>query len=237
VLSDGTSSYLYGLGRICEEDTGWVYYLTDALGSVRQLTDSNALIQMVQNYDPYGNVMSTMGEGESNYGFTGEWTDGTGLQHLRARYLDTGIGRFISRDTWPGDYNRPVSLNGWMYVEGNPVNYTDPSGQICLDPWAPAGVHFDPDRGCDYPKGSTGAFWFRKDPPKPLGEDTAIIDMPWIDEQSQEMWNRYPNSCGASALYMFLKGEGKSVEWEKLVQQLQAERPAGYDSCTTKFLS
>ena len=27
-----------------------------------------------------------------------------------------------------GDYNRPLSLNRWMYVEGNPVNFADPSG-------------------------------------------------------------------------------------------------------------
>ena len=34
----------------------------------------------------------------------------------------------MTRDTWMGDDNRPLSLNRWMYVEGNPVNYTDPSG-------------------------------------------------------------------------------------------------------------
>jgi hypothetical protein len=38
------------------------------------------------------------------------------------------IGRFLTRDTWQGDYNRPMSLNKWNYVEGNPVNRTDPSG-------------------------------------------------------------------------------------------------------------
>jgi len=38
------------------------------------------------------------------------------------------MGRFLSRDTWAGDYNRPGSLNRWMYTEGNPVNLTDPSG-------------------------------------------------------------------------------------------------------------
>ncbi|MBK7450192.1 MAG: hypothetical protein IPJ47_12525 [Anaerolineales bacterium] len=31
---------------------------------------------------------------------------------------------------WGGEYNRPLSLNGWGYVEGNPVNYVDPSGNI-----------------------------------------------------------------------------------------------------------
>jgi hypothetical protein len=54
------------------------------------------------------------------------------LIYLRARYLDTSQGRFISKDTWPGDYNRPLSLNGWNYVEADPINGLDPSGR-CLD--------------------------------------------------------------------------------------------------------
>ena len=51
------------------------------------------------------------------------------MQHLRARYLNTGIGRFITRDTWGGDYNQPLSLNKWNYVGSNPINHSDPSGQ------------------------------------------------------------------------------------------------------------
>jgi hypothetical protein len=37
-------------------------------------------------------------------------------------------GRFLTRDSWLGDYNRPLSLNRWNYGYGNPVKYTDPSG-------------------------------------------------------------------------------------------------------------
>ena len=58
-----------------------------------------------------------------------------GLQHLRARYMDPGTGRFISRDTWAGDYDDPMSLNKWMYVMGNPVNYVDPIGYAPLYPF------------------------------------------------------------------------------------------------------
>ena len=47
---------------------------------------------------------------------------------LRSRYYSPLTGTFISRDSWQGDYNRPLSLNRWTYVNGNPVNYTDPSG-------------------------------------------------------------------------------------------------------------
>ena len=129
VLADGSNTYLYGQGRVAEQ-TGatWTYYHADALGSVRQLSNSADALTLGQSFEPYGDKLTTQGTGSSNYGYTGEWTDGTGLINLRARYMNTGVGRFMTRDTWAGDYNRPLSLNRWNYVEGNPVNYTDPSG-------------------------------------------------------------------------------------------------------------
>ena len=66
-------------------------------------------------------MLESIGVGESSYGFAGEWTDSTGLQYLRARYYNTGIGRFLTRDTWGGNYSDPLSLNRWAYVQGNPV--------------------------------------------------------------------------------------------------------------------
>jgi hypothetical protein len=40
VLDDGTSTYTYGLGRISQTNTVTEYFLGDALGSVRQMTDT-----------------------------------------------------------------------------------------------------------------------------------------------------------------------------------------------------
>ncbi|MBK6794085.1 MAG: hypothetical protein IPG80_16485 [Anaerolineales bacterium] len=57
-----------------------------------------------------------------------QYGDSTQLIYLRARYYSPADGRFQSRDTWGGDYNRPMSLNRWMYVEGNPISFTDPTG-------------------------------------------------------------------------------------------------------------
>jgi RHS repeat-associated protein len=128
-----TNTCLYGNGRIGEYESDWAYYLPDALGSVRQMANPTGGLILLQSYQPYGSVIDSAGDVTSNYGFTGEWTDATGLQHLRARYYNTGIARFISRDVWAGDYNNPLSLNKWMYVEGNPVNLTDPSGLVICD--------------------------------------------------------------------------------------------------------
>jgi RHS repeat-associated protein len=135
VTSGVTNTYEYGNGRIAQNNSGGgtSYFLGDALGSVRQLTDSNGNITLTKSYTPYGSVLSSSGSGASAYGFTSEWTDNTGLVYLRARYYAPGVGRFITRDRWVGDYNNPLTLNGWNYVEGNPINRHDPSGLISQD--------------------------------------------------------------------------------------------------------
>ena len=56
------------------------------------------------------------------------------MVYLRSRMYDPVTGRFTTKDSWQGDYNRSLSLNRWMYVEGNPINATDPSGHLaCKD--------------------------------------------------------------------------------------------------------
>jgi RHS repeat-associated protein len=106
------------------------HFLGDALGSVRQLVDPAGAVTLAQSYAPYGDTLSSAGSGVSVYQYTGEARDTTGMVYLRARYLDSGVGRFISRDTWGGDFYRPLSLNRWGYVEANPINLTDPSGNL-----------------------------------------------------------------------------------------------------------
>jgi RHS repeat-associated protein len=127
-LDDGENSYVYGLGRISQTDTDTEYFLSDALGSVRQLTNTAGEITLAKSYNPYGEVTHTAGSGQSMYAYTGEQLDASGLTYLRARYYDANVGRFTSRDTWSGNYNSPHSLNRWNYTNGNPINYIDPSG-------------------------------------------------------------------------------------------------------------
>jgi RHS repeat-associated protein len=128
VLNDGTNQYLYGVGRIAQVNTTTEYFLGDALGSVRQMTTASAQITFARAYDPYGTTAQTAGASHTAYGFTGEFTDPSGLIYLRARYYASGMGRFLTKDTWRGNSNRPMSFNKWMYVEGNPINRVDPSG-------------------------------------------------------------------------------------------------------------
>ncbi|MFZ2095373.1 MAG: SBBP repeat-containing protein, partial [Anaerolineales bacterium] len=130
VLSDGTRTYLYGEGRIGEKQpAGWQYYTNDGLGSLRQLTDNTGAVTLAKGYEPYGEVLDSAGSSTSSFGYTGEWTDSTGLVYLRARYYDPMVGRFVTGDTWGGDMNQPMSYNAWLYTFANPINLTDPTGQ------------------------------------------------------------------------------------------------------------
>ena len=42
--------------------------------------------------------------------------------------MNPEIGRFVSTDPWEGTVFSPFSLNKYLYVDANPVNYIDPSG-------------------------------------------------------------------------------------------------------------
>ena len=112
-----------------EQQDGWQYHLGGALGSVRQLTDEAGEITLAKSYLPYGEAITGAGGAASAHGYTGEWVDElTNLVYLRARWYAPSQARFLSKDVWPGDYTRPMSLNGWNYAIGNPVNQTDPTG-------------------------------------------------------------------------------------------------------------
>jgi hypothetical protein len=76
VLSDGSDTYLYGNERLAQQGSGGKeYFLTDALGSVRQLVDEYKAITLTRSYQPFGEVLTSTGTGSSVYGYTGEMTD------------------------------------------------------------------------------------------------------------------------------------------------------------------
>jgi RHS repeat-associated protein len=136
ILSDGTNTYLYGVDRIDQEnETDTEYYLGDDLNSVRQLTNATGDVTLAKAYDPYGNTILAVGNEQTAYGYTGEYTDSTGQIYLRARMYDPETGRFMTKDTWQGDDKTPMSYNAWLYGYGNPAMYADPSGNFPVCPF------------------------------------------------------------------------------------------------------
>ena len=110
--------------------TAW--YHSDALGSVRVLSNSSAAILNTSSYSAYGTPTFTSGSTPNTHGYAGEQIDPTGLSYNRARYYDATLGRFTQRDTFAGRVQNPLSLNRHIYAKNSPTNATDPSGW-CTD--------------------------------------------------------------------------------------------------------
>jgi len=130
VDGEEVASYVYGLDLISQERNGedWFYFV-DGLGSTRGLTDSSGGVTDAYWYDAYGNLLEHEGDSENDYLFAGEQFDEALEQYyLRQRYYDATTGRFTRRDTYEGRLEEPITLHKYLYGNGNPVNYTDPSG-------------------------------------------------------------------------------------------------------------
>lgn len=109
------------------------YYIYDGHGSVRMLADENSEITDRYDYDAYGELTAKTGTTVNPYLYAGEQYDQTTrLYYLRARYMDPAGGRFVTMDRYAGSIFDPVSLHKYLYGNGNPVMYRDPTGQWSL---------------------------------------------------------------------------------------------------------
>jgi RHS repeat-associated protein len=124
------ASYVYGNGLISQNRAGVLsYYHVDGLGSTRALTNANGVVTDRYVYDAFGRTISQTGSTVNTYLFAGQQRDAaTGLDYLRARYLTSGAGTFLGRDSFPGMLNDPLSLGRYLYANANPINRIDPSG-------------------------------------------------------------------------------------------------------------
>ncbi len=122
--------------------TGTQYVTVDALGSTRLVMQGTQASER-HDFGPYGDELGTAGPWRptvTGYGvdatrqkFTGQERDSeTGLDYFLARYYSGIQGRLGSPD--PGNAGAsptdPQSWNGYAYVSGNPLTYTDPTGQV-----------------------------------------------------------------------------------------------------------
>ena len=135
VDGEEVASYVYGLDLISQQRNGDdSFYFVDGLGSTRGLTDSSGEVTDAYWYDAYGNLLEHEGNSGNDYLFAGEQFDeGLGQYYLRQRYYDPATGRFTRRDTWEGDRFKPITLHKYLYGNGNPVRYIDPSGLASVD--------------------------------------------------------------------------------------------------------
>jgi len=126
--------YLYGpavdeiLARTASGGTT-AWYLTDKLGSVRDVVDTSGTVIDHVVYDSFGNVTTeTNSTNGDRFKFTGREYDSTaGLYEFRARYYSPSAGRFDQTD--PIQYSGG-DANLYRYVSNVPTSGTDPSGLL-----------------------------------------------------------------------------------------------------------
>ncbi len=111
----------------------YTYYTQNAHGDVVNLTDSTGKVTKKYTYDAFG-VEKNIDENDTNaFRYCGEYYDAeTATVYLRARYYDPSIGRFISRDSFAGKNEDPLSLNLYTYCHNNPIYFYDPTGHSVL---------------------------------------------------------------------------------------------------------
>lgn len=130
VLAAGGRKYLDGAPNFGYDENGnWTSSLTDQAGSVLRSVAPDGTVSAAVRYDPFGGLRPGSAT-PSGFGYTGEWTDPSGLVNLRARAYDPSLGRFVSADSWGGTAAQPLSANAYAYGLDNPLAYTDPSGHI-----------------------------------------------------------------------------------------------------------
>jgi len=127
-----TTRYLHaprGIHAQQDASDNWTWMLQDGLGSVRSVVDDSLSVLESRLYEPYGVPFGASGTSQTVYGFTGEPVDGNELVYLRARYYAPNLGVFMGLDPFEGMSQRPMSLNGYSWVEGNVINRVDRTGK------------------------------------------------------------------------------------------------------------
>jgi RHS repeat-associated protein len=129
LLAAGSTDYIYGLGNtpIAQVNGAGTIdeLLSDRDGSVREVVSPSTGDSVAYTgYDVYGNPTSNSVDGYTPFGFQGGYTDPTGLVYYQQRYYDPGTGQFMSVDPL-----NELTNAGYSFVEDNPLDGTDPTGQ------------------------------------------------------------------------------------------------------------
>jgi RHS repeat-associated protein len=199
-----SAAYIYGpTGKLAKRTTAnqqsaTYYYHIDHSGSTRLVTDTSRNIVSAVTYHPFG--ATDTAEGSEDYLFTGKEEDASGLCYFGARYYDSSLGRFVTRDIIHGAYTAPQTLNRYTYCLNNPLLYVDPDGRI------PFPLHDIGDQGPPPPK---------PEPPPlpPLGSGITY-------EEALELKKQYDEYEEALAEWESKYGDSEPEEPEKPKQSL-----------------
>jgi RHS repeat-associated protein len=132
-----TEDYIYRDGQLLAGAQTGRYFHPDHLGSPRLVTGAGAIKLAYHVYLPFGEEMTPISQDATRLKFTGHERDlgnsgsnADDLDYMHARFNSPITGRMLSVDPVIGTFNIPQSWNRYAYVTGNPLRYTDPTGQL-----------------------------------------------------------------------------------------------------------
>ncbi len=125
------------------------YYLFDGLGSVVAVTSSSGSVTNSYTYDPFGVTTETkplLTNVFNPWRYTGQYHDtATDLYKIGARYYQPELGRWTQPDP------SGQEANAYLYVAGNPANFTDPTGLSAFSEFKDYLTAQDADKANDDP--------------------------------------------------------------------------------------
>jgi RHS repeat-associated protein len=113
------------------------YFQNDGLGSVLGATNAQGKLASpggLMRYGDYGQLLGPTAALPTVDSYTGYELDRyTGLNYARNRYYDAGTGTFVTPDPFPANREDMGDLHRYLYVQGRPLDATDPLGLYSLD--------------------------------------------------------------------------------------------------------
>jgi RHS repeat-associated protein len=157
----GPMPEIHFAGKLIQSNGG--YAVTDRQGTVRY--NGSAM-----NYLPYGEELSSTANEQTK--FATYFRDSALQDYAQQRYYNNWYGRFMTPDpSGAADPTNPTSWNMYMYANGDPVNFNDPTGLDSNGPVCSVLVDGDcgeepdcdvpslvPIPGCSYPCGGDSLF-------------------------------------------------------------------------------
>jgi RHS repeat-associated protein len=135
ILSDESNFYIYGPGNLAIEQitsagaSQWMHH--DWQGSMRAIMNLKGEIESAYTFNPFGSLNSSSHSGNSLLRYDDEYTStDNGLIYLRARTYDPQTAQFLSVDPALQTTGEP-----YAYTKDNPINQSDPTGNIPLWQW------------------------------------------------------------------------------------------------------
>ncbi len=121
------------LGRRTDQGLDQFFKVNESTGAVLQKTTADTQLHLYR-YDAYGKPLQNNPTDDTDFTWNQELTEPeTGLTYLRHRFHHPQLRRFITRDNVHVD-------NRYAYANGDPVNYTDPTGHYSSGRYVGGGI-------------------------------------------------------------------------------------------------